>query len=118
MVTVSKGCAGYSPALPTRNDNLCVYAGDPRERAGDGHFNPHGGEVDQGKTTGIVKVTVLAEEPLLASDRTKPKSFIREGFGICDKVAERRCFRMLEVIGGPDRDRTDDLFHAMIWVEG
>jgi hypothetical protein len=22
------------------------------------------------------------------------------------------------VVGGPDRDRTDDLFHAMIWVEG
>ncbi|MBB5058721.1 hypothetical protein HDF16_003435 [Granulicella aggregans] len=36
-------------------------------------------------------MTVSAEEPLLASDRTKPKSFIREGFGICDKVAERRC---------------------------
>ncbi|WP_221312812.1 hypothetical protein [Granulicella aggregans] len=45
----------------------------------------------QPASTGIVKVTVSAEEPLLASDRTKPKSFIREGFGICDKVAERRC---------------------------
>jgi hypothetical protein len=22
------------------------------------------------------------------------------------------------LFGGPDRDRTDDLFHAMIWVEG
>jgi hypothetical protein len=25
---------------------------------------------------------------------------------------------MLEIIGGPDRDRTDDLFHAMIGVMG
>ena len=24
---------------------------------------------------------------------------------------------VVEIIGGPDRDRTDDLFHAMIWVE-
>jgi hypothetical protein len=35
---------------------------------------------------------------------------LRQG---CDKVAERRVPYVIEIIGGPDRDRTDDLFHAM-----
>jgi len=31
----------------------------------------------------------------------------------CDRVAEGRYFQMLELIGGPDRDRPDDLFPMM-----
>jgi hypothetical protein len=29
------------------------------------------------------------------------------------KVGEGRCLQVVEMIGGPGRDRTDDLFHAM-----
>ena len=34
-----------------------------------------------------------------------------------DTKPERRSSQVVELFGGPDRDRTDDLFHAMIWVE-
>ena len=31
----------------------------------------------------------------------------------CDKVGEGRCLQVIDIFGGPGRDRTDDLFHAM-----
>ena len=33
-------------------------------------------------------------------------------------LKKRQIVKVLGFIGGPDRDRTDDLFHAMIGVQG
>ena len=57
------------------------------------------------------------ERVFRARRKHKFKTFRDEGFDICCQNAakgeERRSSKCLKRIGGPDRDRTDDLFHAM-----
>jgi len=51
-------------------------------------------------------------------NRYQQGSLFRTLAGIASKTAVPQVYVKKGFVGGPDRDRTDDLFHAMIGVMG